>query len=373
MVGEGDPLSKWGPLYLFSWFLGILAMLTKENTITLPLMIILCELCFFKTGRRIKWRYVLPFLVILPIIPILLFSTKSIISGDMGRLAASNAYLDPHYFLTQFRVMITYIRLLFIPVNQNLDYDYPLAKAFFDPPSLASLIALIFIVIAAFKLFKRYRLISFSIFWFLITILPESSLIHLKEDFIYEHWLYLPLFGYGLFLVSALYYLFGKNFLKTMVSVLLVIAACYSILAYNRNLVWKDELTLWNDTVLKSPQKARPYDSRGIAYAEKGNLDQAISDFTRAINIDPRGADAYNNRGGAYVRKGNLDQAISDCNKAIEINPKYADAYSNRGIVYFIKKEYDKSWKDVHKAEELGYKVNPQFLAELKKVSGREK
>src|SRR3989338_2672953 len=119
---DGSPLSKWGPLYLFSWFLGILAMLTKENTITLPLMIILCEFCFLKTDRRIKWRYVLPFLVILPIIPILLFSTKSIISGDMGRLAASNAYLDPHYFLTQFRVMITYIRLLFIPVNQNLDY-----------------------------------------------------------------------------------------------------------------------------------------------------------------------------------------------------------------------------------------------------------
>ena len=357
LVADGDPLSKWGYSYSSSLLLAVFAMLTKENAVTLPLMIILCEFCFFKTDKRIKWRYVLPFLVILPIIPILLFSTKPVISSDMGRMVAPTTYLDPYYFLTQFRAMITYIRLSFIPINQNLDYDYPLIKTPFDPSALASILALVIILLAAVKLFKKHRLISFSIFWFFLTILPESSLIHLKKDFIFEHWLYLPVFGYSLFIVSAAYYLLGKNSFKLMVSALIAIVACYSVLTYNRNLVWKDELTLWNDAVLKSPNKARPYLNRGNVCAEKGDFYQAISDFNKAIEINPRFAEAYNNRGGVYAKKGNLDQAISDYNRAIEINPDYAEVYSNRGSAYAKKGSLNQAMPDYNKAIE----INPDY------------
>ena len=67
-----------------------------------------------------------------------------------------------------------------------------------------------------------------------------------------------------MFLVSGVYYLFGKNAIKTMVIVLTMIIACNSVLTYQRNKVWKDEFTLWDDTVRKSPHKARPYNSRGL-------------------------------------------------------------------------------------------------------------
>ncbi len=403
---DGNPLSRWGFLYLFSWFLGIFAMLTKENTSTLPLMVILLEIYFFKADKPIRWKYIFPLLILLPLVPLLLLYTRPVTFSDVQTLMNSPLDKGISYLLTQPRVLLTYIRLLLIPVNQNLDYDYPITKSLLELPSLLSILVLAFILISAVKLFRRQRLISFGVAWFFLTLLPESSIIPLN-DVIFEHRLYLPLFGYSLFLVSIAYYLFGKEFFKVMVSMLLVIVACYSILAYNRNLAWKDELTLWNDAVLKSPQKARPYNNRGLAYFDKGNLGQAISDYNKAIGIDPnhalayinRGnaysnegnlgqaisdynkaieinpnlAEAYYNRGNAYSNKGNLGQAISDYNKAIEINPNLALAYNNRGLAYFNKKDYDKTWKDVHKAEGLGYKVNPQFLAELKKVSGREK
>ena len=69
------------------------------------------------------------------------------------------------------------------------------------------------------------------------------------------------------------------------------------------------------------------YYNRGVAYGDKGNYDQAISDCTRAIELDPNYADAYYNRGVAYGDKGNYDQTISDCTRAIELNLNYADAY----------------------------------------------
>jgi tetratricopeptide (TPR) repeat protein len=70
--------------------------------------------------------------------------------------------------------------------------------------------------------------------------------------------------------------------------------------------------------------------------------------------------------------KGQYDQAITDYNKAIEIDPRFATAYYNRGRSYYLKNEYEKSWEDVNKAQELGYKVPADFLDDLRKASGRQ-
>ena len=118
---------------------------------------------------------------------------------------------------------------------------------------------------------------------------------------------------------------------------------------------------------------AKAYVNRGVAYAREGQYDQAISDFNKALEINPRDANAYNNRGVAYARKDQYDQAISDFNKALEINPRDANAYNNRGFTYFRKGQYDKAWEDVHKAQDLGVKIRPVFLKDLRKASGRQK
>jgi len=88
--------------------------------------------------------------------------------------------------------------------------------------------------------------------------------------------------------------------------------------------------------------------------------------------MNPRFADTYSVRGIAYAQKGQHDKAIADFTKAIEINPNYAEAYHNRGISYFYKREYEKAWDDVHKAEGLGWQVHPGFLNALREASGRQ-
>ncbi len=88
---------------------------------------------------------------------------------------------------------------------------------------------------------------------------------------------------------------------------------------------------------------------------------------------ESRDAKFYFNRGVANFEKGQLDQAILDFNKALEINPRYAPSYYERGYVYYLRKEYDKCWKDINKAQELGYQIPPEFLDDLRKASGREK
>ena len=98
---------------------------------------------------------------------------------------------------------------------------------------------------------------------------------------------------------------------------------------------------------------AAAYNNRGVAYGEKGEVDRAIADYTKAIQINPKFADAYANRCRAYNHKKEQGRAITDCNKAIEIDPKYAQAYLMRCKVYLDKKEPGRAITDCTKSIEI--------------------
>jgi probable HAF family extracellular repeat protein len=101
---------------------------------------------------------------------------------------------------------------------------------------------------------------------------------------------------------------------------------------------------------------AEIYVSRGSDYYHKGQLNEAIAEFSKAIELNPRHAVAYNARGLAYADQGQYDQALADYTKAIELNPRDALAHNNRGQVYWKKRQYDQALADYTKAIEL----NPQ-------------
>nr|QNO55523.1 photosystem I assembly protein Ycf3 [Methanosarcinales archaeon ANME-1 ERB7] len=106
-----------------------------------------------------------------------------------------------------------------------------------------------------------------------------------------------------------------------------------------------------------NPEYAKAYNNRGTVYGYIKEYEKAISDYNKAIELNPEYADAYNNRGNVYGYIKEYEKAISDFNKAIELNPEYAIAYNNRGNVYGYIKEYEKAISDYNKAIEL----NPEY------------
>lgn len=126
----------------------------------------------------------------------------------------------------------------------------------------------------------------------------------------------------------------------------------------------------------KLSTQADDYFREAEKYYSQGNYDQAIANYNKAIQINPNDAKVYVNRGVAYASRCNYDQAIADFDKALQIDSNFAGGagiYYNRGVAYHYKKDYDKAWEDIHRAEKLGFKSDPEILAELKKASGREK
>ena len=124
--------------------------------------------------------------------------------------------------------------------------------------------------------------------------------------------------------------------------------------SYREKEQWDEAIAEYNKALEINPKFAMAYNDRGIAYRWKGQYDQAISDHNKALEINSRYAEAYNSRGVAYYTKGQHDKAISDYNKAIEINPRYAYAYNNRGVAYDAKGNMKKACSDWKWACELG-------------------
>src|SRR5262249_53002610 len=90
----------------------------------------------------------------------------------------------------------------------------------------------------------------------------------------------------------------------------------------------------YSNAIESNPRNPTPYFARGTAHLEAFDFDSAIADFTRAIEIEPNDASAYTNRGSAHYEKGEFDHAIADLNKALELNPKSALTYCNLGWTY---------------------------------------
>ncbi len=134
----------------------VLAMKTKENSFTLPFMILLLEGVFFQSSTRKRWLALLPFLLTLPIIP--LSHSGAMGEGEAGFAQETAEISGSDYLFTQFRVIVTYIRLLFLPIQQNLDYDYPIYHSILEPAVLLSFLFLLSIFILSLFVIFHSRL-----------------------------------------------------------------------------------------------------------------------------------------------------------------------------------------------------------------------
>ena len=110
-----------------------------------------------------------------------------------------------------------------------------------------------------------------------------------------------------------------------------------------------------NRAIELEPEDAKAYYSRGNAYEEKGDYDQAIADYDKTIELDPEHVTAYNNRGATYhYNKGEVDRAIQDYDKAINLEPSCsALVYINRGYAYDNKNNTDRAIEDYDNAVRL--------------------
>jgi Flp pilus assembly protein TadD len=339
------------PYFILSLISTLFAMKTKENALTLPLVIFIYEFFFFSGRIKTRVLRLLPWVLSMTIIPLTMIGTDRPI-GEVFKLI-----LDPFQYVqadlskgaqlfTQCRVILTYIRLLFLPIHQNLDYDYPVYHSFFTPPVFLSFLFLLSVLSLAFYLFYRsrtttpdLRLISFGIFWFFVTLSIESSIISIVIV-IFEYRVYLPSFGWAMAITTSAWIALEKlkprfpGIEKKVIFFFLFIVILFSVLTFARNEVWRDEIRLWRDVVSKSPNKSRGHFKLGLFLGKKGRFDEAIREFQTTLKLEPNQARVHNNLALIYAYQGKLDDAIKEYHTALTINPKDAVVHYNLGLLF---------------------------------------
>src|SRR3989344_7947456 len=337
----------------FSLMFSFLAFLTKENAYTLPFAMLLIQYLFFTPSIKNLIKKALPAVpaLLLALFIAIASYTQWIQLGNLNwktLFSAQSLYgsfgilngFSWSYLLTQFKVIIYYIKLLMLPISQNLDYDFPMSKSIFEPVTFASLIAILIIIFIGIRLHKKYRLISFGILFFFLALSIESSIFPLN-DVIYEHRLYLPSTGAIIAVVCIfceLQHAISKNvrlskirkasLLRISGTLIFSSILLLSIATINRNKTWATQISIWSDTITKSPNKARPYNGLGIALFGKGQYGLAAKSFQKAIEIKPQ-SEEYTNLGKTLIKLGKHDEAAEKFEKAIELDPNNIDAVNS--------------------------------------------
>lgn len=194
----------------------LLSMGSKEWAVTLPALLLVYDYLFLAEG---KFKTVLSrwYMYLLAAIPwVIVFRTLNLTSpggaGGVGFNLVSTTGITPWtYLLTSQNVIWTYIRLLILPINQNLDYDYAIAKTLFEFPTLVSFLGHLAILALAFMLYRKkgWKLIPFSVAWFYIGISPTQSFVPVV-DVIFEHRVYMPSIGFFIAFIAAYEMIFDR-------------------------------------------------------------------------------------------------------------------------------------------------------------------
>jgi len=302
------------------------------------------------------------------IIPATLISIANLAGGVVTptRLGTDITRLD--YLFTEFRVILTYIRLMFLPVGQNLDYDYPIYHSIFEPEVFLSFMALLIIFLTVTYSFLRYRItlpltrvVFFGTAWFFVTLSIESSVIPII-DVIFEHRMYLPSVGLFLIISTLLLMIVGRYRQKWVEGAIFLSVIITSLIftgtTYSRNHVWNDRVVLWQDVVNKSPEKARGYNNLGFAHYENGNLDSAIKYFKKSISLDDPfyNYNAYMGLGRSLGKLGRLNEAIKVFREGKRLNPHDAEIHINLGITFGKLGRTNEAIKEFREA----LRINPQ-------------
>jgi tetratricopeptide (TPR) repeat protein len=324
------------------------AISTKEHTLTLGALLLLSDYCWGLGGFRRNG---------------LLYGMLAVAGAwgtfvvwrvlrDASTAGFHVAELTPaSYFLTQCRVIWTYVRLFFLPVGQNVDPDVAISHSLLDHGAIFGLAALMALIAAAWIYRKRWPLAAFGVFMFVLLLAPTSSFIPIT-DVSAERRLYLPFLG---LVLVCLEFLRRLKISQAAWAGVAILAAC-SVLTYQRSAVWASPAALWQDASAKSPRKYRPRFQVAYALMVAGNCPQAADNFELASRLAPPAFDLLVDWGLALECAGKPQDALVKMQQASMLENS-AHVQALIGMVYAKQSKWPEALAALAQAE----KIDPRF------------
>jgi tetratricopeptide (TPR) repeat protein len=238
-------------------------------------------------------------------------------------IGAADEIGPARYFLAQTRIFYTYLRLLFFPYPQSLEYEFP--------PTVGILPSIGIVILLGIALWMsrnpRWRLPGLCMIAFILLLAPTSSIVP-STDPAFEHRLYLPMLAFST--LAAL--LLAKIPRRTEITAAVLVV--FSVVTVYRGTVWANDIALWEDTAKRAPGKSRVWFNLGGAYLNS-DPDRARAALRRAVELQPNFVEAIYDLGILEQREGNWPAALAFYERAAMHDPGYWPAWNNMGNALF--------------------------------------
>ncbi|MBI2208361.1 tetratricopeptide repeat protein [Candidatus Woesearchaeota archaeon] len=351
--------------YYFSILFYLLAIFSTEEAITLILILFLYEFSFnyefsLDNIKLLSKKYI-PYIIATIVYLMIRFSV-------VGQLGRTESYFQQSFFgtlLTTTKIIVLYIAMLFFPSNLVIERYVKFETSIFSAAFLFSFIILLLIIFCFIKSYKKSKILFFSIGWFFITLLPFTNLFP-QVTIMAERYLYLPSFGFGLFLTILLFQIDKVKQIKKHGRIIITVSAIlitlsYAALTIQRNSEWRDNFTLLTKDAEKNPYGTRIHHAIALHYRNNGDYENAFKYASRAIELSSKNYNAYENLGTILAYQKKYDEAIKFYNKALELNPKFYLAMNNLGLVYSYMGDSNTSVYYLKKAIEIDPKLSKAY------------
>lgn len=300
------------------------------------------------------------------------------IANNIGNRLTENPgeKIKPFYFfISQFKVIVHYLAMYLWPFNMSVEYDWKLSKGIFAPDVILPLIALAAIGYCIYRILKKnpINLIAFGALWFFVCVAPRSSFIP-SSELLSDYKAYMASIGWLFILAIACIKIgefFARYLQKKMLNshrylpngtasfiALLLVCLPLGIATKNQNMIWGSGLEFWGAMIKNAPDKARAYNNYGVELGQNmGKWKESIPYYKKAIDMDRRYPDPCNNIAVAYAQIGDLDNAIKAIRQTLQICPNYPEGYNNIGAFYLQKNDLDQAMENVS----IALKLRPYY------------
>ena len=317
------------------------------------------------TDRICQWALIRP--LILEKIPLFALTALSCIvtyvAQKKGDSVSSFEEMGPGVRIANaFVSYIVYIGKTLWAANLAVYYPHPELWSLWQ--AMGAALLLIAVTIAVIRSAKRFPYLAVGWLWFTGALVPVIGIVQVGGQAMADRYTYIPLIG--LFVMAAwgipelLKKLRPTRFPTPRKEALFILSGLVllSLFIVTRTQAgyWRNNIALYDHSLEASPSEVI-HSIRGLAYGKLGEQRRAISDYNRAVEINPNYSEAYNNRGIAYGKLGDQRQAIPDFDRAIAIDPKSAEVYNNRGVTYDKLGDHRRAIADYDRAVE----INPEY------------
>jgi tetratricopeptide (TPR) repeat protein len=186
----------------------------------------------------------------------------------------------------------------------------------------------------AYKMRSKQPWIVVGLLWYLGMLTPVIGIAQVGQQAYADRYTYLPEIGLCVALTWGLVEGVGRWKYKRVVlgGAAAVVLSILVTMAYRQTSYWRNSLTLWSHTVECTEGNSGAQNNLGLAYAERGALEEAMAHYREAVRINPNYAKAYVNLGSALLVQGRVDEAIGSLREAVRLAPTLSAAQNNLGF-----------------------------------------